>query len=72
MQRPTLVLSNNNDGCCVAGSDEVKNMGIKMGTPLFKIRDFVREQGIKVLSSNGLYADMSIIQLMKALSITRV
>lgn len=55
----TVVLSNN-DGCCVARSDEVKNMGIKMGTPIFKIRDFVREQGIKVLSSNyALYADMS-------------
>jgi DNA polymerase V len=33
--KPTVVLSNN-DGCIIARSQEVKDMGIKMGQPLFK------------------------------------
>lgn len=57
--RPVIVLSNN-DGCAVARSNQVKDMGIKMGTPIFKIKDLVLENHIKVLSSNyALYADMS-------------
>ena len=36
--KPVVVLSNN-DGCVVARSNEVKAMGIKMGTPLYQIRD---------------------------------
>lgn len=57
--RPVIVLSNN-DGCAVARSNEVKDMGIKMGTPIFKIKNVVHENFIKVLSSNyALYGDMS-------------
>ena len=36
--KPVVVLSNN-DGCVVARSNEVKAMGIKMGTPLYQIRE---------------------------------
>ena len=36
--KPVIVLSNN-DGCAVARSNEAKALGIKMGDPLFKIRD---------------------------------
>jgi len=58
-QRPVIVLSNN-DGCAVSRSNEAKSLGIKMGVPLFKIRDQVRQHGIQVFSSNYvLYADMS-------------
>jgi len=57
--RPVLVLSNN-DGCVVARSKEVKDMGIKMGEPLFKVQHLVRQHKIAVFSSNyELYADMS-------------
>lgn len=57
--KPVIILSNN-DGCAVARSDEAKALGIKMGAPLFKIRDIVRQHGVKVLSSNyTLYGDMS-------------
>ncbi|MBN9631270.1 MAG: impB/mucB/samB family protein [Actinobacteria bacterium] len=35
--RPVIVLSNN-DGCAVALSAEAKALGIKMGTPWFKIK----------------------------------
>jgi DNA polymerase V len=57
--KPSIVLSNN-DGCAVARSYEVKALGVKMGTPIFKIRDLVREHDIKVFSSNyALYGDLS-------------
>lgn len=56
---PVIVLSNN-DGCAVARSEEAKALGIKMGVPLFHIRDKVKEHGIRTLSSNyTLYGDMS-------------
>ena len=58
-KRPVVVLSNN-DGCIVARSNEVKALGIKMGTPLFQVRDLVRRHNIAVFSSNyQLYGDMS-------------
>jgi len=57
--KPVIVLSNN-DGCAVARSNEAKAIGIKMGVPLFKIKDIVQEQSVIVLSSNyALYAEMS-------------
>ena len=57
--RPVVVLSNN-DGCCVARSNEVKALGVKMGTPWFQMKDLVRQHGIIGLSSNyPLYGDMS-------------
>lgn len=56
---PVVVLSNN-DGCAVARSNEVKALGVKMGTPWFQMRDLARKHGIIALSSNyALYADMS-------------
>ncbi|MBR0500451.1 MAG: Y-family DNA polymerase [Bacteroidales bacterium] len=57
--RPVIVLSNN-DGCAVARSNEAKALGIKIGEPLFKIRDIVERNGVAVFSSNyALYGDMS-------------
>ncbi len=57
--QPVVVLSNN-DGCVVARSDEVKALGVKMGTPWFQLRDLAAAHGIRALSSNySLYADMS-------------
>lgn len=59
MQRPVIVLSNN-DGIVVAMSAEAKALGIKRGTPFFKIRHLVRHSGVMVFSSNyELYGDMS-------------
>lgn len=56
---PVAVLSNN-DGCIVARSQEVKNLGIKMGTPLFKVRDLINQHNIQIFSSNyTLYGDLS-------------
>lgn len=57
--KPVIVLSNN-DGCAVARSQEAKALGIKMGVPLFKIKDLVKRHGVQVLSSNyTLYGDIS-------------
>jgi len=56
---PVVVLSNN-DGCAVARSAEVKDLGVKMGEPWFKLRDLAKKHGIIALSSNyALYAEMS-------------
>src|SRR3546814_19130793 len=55
---PVIVLSNN-DGCAIARSEEAKALHIKMGDPVFKIRDIIKRHGIEVRSSNyELYADM--------------
>jgi DNA polymerase V len=57
--KPVAVLSNN-DGCIVARSKEVKDLGVKMGVPLFQIQQLVNQHQIKLFSSNyTLYADMS-------------
>ena len=57
--KPVVVLSNN-DGCAVARSNEVKALGIKMGSPWFQMRHLAKQHGIVALSSNyALYADMS-------------
>jgi len=56
---PVIVLSNN-DGCAIARSEETKALHIKMGDPLFRIRDIIKRHGIEVRSSNyELYADMN-------------
>ncbi|MFP0263776.1 DUF4113 domain-containing protein [Acinetobacter pittii] len=57
--KPVIVLSNN-DGCAVARSNESKALGIKMGVPLFQIKDIVQQHNVIVLSSNyAMYAEMS-------------
>jgi DNA polymerase V len=55
-----MVVLSNNDGCAVARSPEVKALGVKMGTPWFKMKALAKEHGILALSSNyTLYGDMS-------------
>ncbi|GGK64143.1 Y-family DNA polymerase [Rufibacter glacialis] len=57
--KPIVVLSNN-DGCVIARSNEAKALGIKMGAPLFEIKDLLARDGVHVFSSNyELYGDMS-------------
>lgn len=67
-QQPVIVLSNN-DGCVIARSDESKQLGISMGTPYFKIKEFCAKHRVHVYSSNyALYGDMSnrVISLIKS------
>ncbi|EMM2237730.1 DNA polymerase V subunit UmuC, partial [Pseudomonas aeruginosa] len=57
--KPVVVLSNN-DGAVVARSDEVKKLGVKMGTPFFQIKPLVDKGQIIACSSNyALYQDIS-------------
>ena len=57
--KPVVVLSNN-DGCIIARSKEAKKLGIKMGLPVFQVRDLLQKHKIVAFSSNyALYADMS-------------
>lgn len=57
--KPVAILSNN-DGCIVARSQEVKNLGIKMATPVHQVKHLIRRHRIHLFSSNyTLYADMS-------------
>ncbi len=57
--KPVVVLSNN-DGCVVARSGEVKNLGLPMGVPAFKWKQFMRRHQVQEFSSNyALYSDMS-------------
>lgn len=52
------VLSNN-DGCAIARSQEAKDLGVKMGTPYFAIRDLKEQGKLWWRSSNyPLYQDM--------------
>lgn len=57
--KPVVVLSNN-DGCVVARSQEVKDLGIKMGVPVFRIYELIKRYDVQVYSSNySLYGDLS-------------
>ena len=57
--KPVVVLSGN-DGCIVARSQEIKDIGIPMGVPYFQIKDILKEAGAAVFSSNfTLYKDIS-------------
>jgi DNA polymerase V len=57
--KPVVVLSNN-DSCVVARSNEVKALGVQMGTPAFQLRDLIQQHDIQVFSSNyTLYGDLS-------------
>lgn len=56
---PIVVLSNN-DGCCIARSNEAKALGIGMGEPYFKIKGLCAQHGVKAFSSNyTLYGNIS-------------
>ncbi|WP_025183791.1 Y-family DNA polymerase [Leptospira kirschneri] len=57
--KPVVVLSNN-DGCVISRSKEAKELGIKMGEPAFKRKEYFEENKVEVFSSNyALYGDIS-------------
>ncbi|MEN9920292.1 MAG: hypothetical protein RL538_185 [Candidatus Parcubacteria bacterium] len=57
--KPVLVLSSN-DGCVVARSQEIRDMGIPMGMPLFQIKDIIKDTDTTTFSSHfALYRDVS-------------
>lgn len=57
--KPVVILSNN-DGCVVSRSQEVKDLGVLMAAPWFRLKDIAKKYDILALSSNyTLYADLS-------------
>lgn len=57
--RPVVVASNN-DGCVVSRNDPAKAMGIKMGQPVFELRELMARGEVLVFSSNyALYQSLS-------------
>ncbi len=55
-----VVVLSNNDGCVVARSNEAKALGIKEGTPYFKLAEQFPNQKIAVFSSNyELYGELT-------------
>lgn len=56
---PLAVLSSN-DGCIIARSQEVKDLGIPMGAPHHMYKEIIKKHSVNVLSCNfQLYGDMS-------------
>ena len=45
VNRPVAVLSSN-DGCIVARSQEVKDMGVPMGVPYFQVKDIIKDNNV--------------------------
>ena len=46
LEGKAVVVLSNNDGCVVSRSNESKAMGIKMGTPFFKVKHMVKVEEI--------------------------
>lgn len=58
-KKPVAVLSNN-DGCIIARSNEVKALGVPMGAPLYKYKDIIKSNNVRLFSCNfELYGDFS-------------
>ncbi|MCA9337381.1 Y-family DNA polymerase [Candidatus Saccharibacteria bacterium] len=57
--KPVVALSSN-DGCVVARSNEAKALGVPMGAPAFKWRQFFKDHAVVQVSGNfELYGDIS-------------
>ena len=70
IKKPVVVLSNN-DGCIISRSTEAKALGIKMGEPYFKVQKIIKQNDVKVFSSNySLYGDISrrVMKILKKFS----
>lgn len=57
--KPVVVLSSN-DGCAIARSNEVKDLGVPMGAPAFKYRELFERYRVQQFSANfELYGDIA-------------
>lgn len=60
LNRRAVGILSNNDGCIVARSNELKALGVEMGTPAHYVRHLVERGEVILYSSNyELYGDMS-------------
>ena len=57
--KPVVVMSNN-DGCAVAMSGEAKMLGVSRGTPIYQLRQIIRQHNIATISGNHrMYGNIS-------------
>lgn len=49
--KPVVVLSAN-DGCIISRSQEVKNLGVKMGEPFYKYKNYLEKNGATIFSAD--------------------
>lgn len=57
--KPVVVMSNN-DGCAVAMSEEAKMLGVSRGTPIYQLRQIIRQHNIATISGNHrMYGNIS-------------
>lgn len=54
-----VVVLSNNDGCAVSRSNEAKALGIPMGCPAFKIKEYTQSKVITISGNHTLYNDIS-------------
>lgn len=55
-----VIVLSNNDGCVIARSNEAKALGIKMGQPLYQVKELIEKRKVAVFSANfALYGDLS-------------
>ena len=60
LDKESIVILSNNDGCVISRSNEAKALGVPMGAPAFKYDPFFKKNKVHVFSSNfPLYGDMS-------------
>ena len=60
LEKTPIVVLSNNDGCVIARSNESKALGIKMGVPVFQIKNIIEQHSVQLFSSNfTLYGDLS-------------
>ena len=48
LEKPVIILSNN-DGCVISRSEEAKQIGVKMGEPFFKLKQFINHPRSKCI-----------------------
>ena len=62
LEGKAVVVMSNNDGCAIARSNEAKALGIKMGQPMFELRNLINSNRLIAISANHLlYHEISTI-----------
>ena len=60
LRNKPVCVAGSNDGIIVALTQEAKALGLKRGDPVFKVKDVIRRNDVKIFSTNmTLYAAMS-------------
>lgn len=60
LERKAVVVLSNNDGCVISRSNEAKALGIPMGLPAFKIKEYTNPDNVVMLSCRHIiYRDIS-------------